>query len=123
MTKTKAFWGAVALVAVTYITLLATVANAGDDSKGTIPVQTNTERCVCSLRPRAKYAVQCTVDTYIKNSAHGDAGAVPTTSNAVLVPAQALYDTPTTGNEACVCALGASADGGCNLFLFRNPAE
>lgn len=112
--------GAAVVLAVVF--LMIPVAEAGDDYKTAITTATTHSQCACGLKPRAKYAVQCTTDSYVGLSEHGDAGQVASATN-VKAAADALYNVPTTGSQVCICALAVGSAGSCKVYLYRNPSE
>lgn len=113
----------IALVLAAFIATTALLALAGDD-----PVQaiayTSTQTCSSALRPKTKYAVQCTTDCYVRmqTATTADAGMSVNTSS-VLVAAGKLYDTPTTALQVYLCVVQSAASGTANIFINRGPNE
>ena len=113
----------IALVLAAFIATTALLALAGDD-----PVQSvaysSTQGCSSALRPKTKYAVQCSSDCYVRmqTATTADAGMSVNTVS-VKVAADKLYDTPTTSGQVYLCVVQVSASGTANIFLNRGPNE
>lgn len=112
----------IAVIAAT-ATLVAFVALAGDDPRAQV-AYTATQGCTAALRPKTKYAVQCTTDCYVRvqEVSTADAGMSVNTSSVKLL-ADKLYDTPTTSTQVYICAVRVSASGTMNVFIYRGPNE
>jgi hypothetical protein len=113
----------IALVLAAFIATTALLALAGDD-----PVQSvaysSTQGCSSALRPKTKYAVQCSSDCYVRMQTATTADAGMSVNNvSVKVAADKLYDTPTTSGQVYLCVVQVSASGTANIFLNRGPNE
>lgn len=100
---------------------------AGDDPAFQLTMSAdagNGAECTAVLRPKTKYAVQPTVDTYVRVSPVGDGGTTAT-SSSVKVAAGKLYDTPTTQTQRYICGKPVSAGAASTLngFIYRGPTE
>jgi hypothetical protein len=113
----------IALLLSAFVVTVSLLSFAGDD-----PVQaiayTSTQTCSSALRPKTKYAVQCTTDCYVRmqTATTADAGMSVNTSS-VLVAAGKLYDTPSTSLQVYLCVVQSAASGTANIFINRGPNE
>ncbi len=99
--------------------LVASFAFAGDDYAGQTIAYTGTAACSTALRPKTRYAIQCTTDCRVKMSTTGTA-ADTASATSVLVAAGKLYDTPTTSGQTFICVIQSTAGG--NMFIYLNRA-
>lgn len=92
---------------------------AGDDLVQAVSVVST--GCSQQLAQRRNYAVACKGDAYVKVSS--SATDYPTT-DAVKIPADKLYDTPTTvdGTYICFRIVDASTKN-CSVFINRKSNE
>lgn len=86
--------------------------------------------CTGTLRPKAKYAIQCNERAFVHastgtaNIADGGAGSDPATSADVLVPPFGLFDIETVKENTRICIIASDAGTvSCNVFLHRNAQE
>lgn len=106
-------------------------ARAGDDPVSQLTFSADAgagNECSAALRPKTHYAVQTTVDVYVRVSApiQSDGGTLdPATSANVKIAAGKLYDLWTTQTQTriCVKAVTAGASASLNIFQFRGPQE
>jgi hypothetical protein len=102
------------------LTLVASAALAGDDYVATV-AYTGTAACSSALKPRTNYAVICTTDCYVRVTS--DTTNATATTNSVLVSANKLYDTPTTGTQTFLCAIQSASAGNMRIFQFRSKDQ
>lgn len=107
--------------------MFAGAAQAGDDPVFQLVMSADAgsgAECTGILQAKTRYAVQPTVDTYVRVSLNGDAG-VTATSASVKVAAGKLYDTPTTATQRYICGkpVSAGAQSALNGFINRGPTE
>lgn len=98
------------------LALAASVSFAGDDPVAQVSY-TGTAACSSALRPKKRYAVQCTTDCYVRVTK--DTTNATATSNSVKLAADKLYDIQTTAEQVYICAIQVSASGSAKIFLFR----
>lgn len=105
------------------IVAIAAYSEAGDDYVASV-AYTGTQGCTAQLRPKARYAVRCTSDCYVRMqpAATADAG-MSVNTNSMLLSAGKLYDTPTTYDQQYICAVQSSASGTMHVYLYRGPTE
>lgn len=113
-----------ALTLAAFLVTSAFIALAGDDPVTQI-AYTDTQICSSALRPKTKYAVQCTTDCYVRMQAGNvaDAGVSVGSATSVKLAADKLYDTPTTSDLVRVCVVRVSSSGTAKLFINRGPNE
>lgn len=111
----KILLGVLSFVAV----VAAHQAFAGDDLVQAVSVVST--GCSQQLAARRNYAVACKGDAYVKvSSTNTD---YPTT-DAVKVPADKLYDTPTTQESTYICfRIVDASTKNCSVFINRKANE
>lgn len=100
------------------LALVATLALAGDEPVSQT-AYTGTQGCTAILRPKARYAVQCTTDCHIRVTA-STSGQPATTAASVKIAADKLYDVYTTSTKRYICAIQASSGGNLKVFLYED---
>ena len=103
--------------------LVASYAHAGDDYRQRLVADGRTSTCSTILRPKTKYVIQCSQAAQVAVTANPDGGI--TANNSFKIPADALYDIPTTADQHYICVVGAAAvsDAGCIIGINRNVTE
>ena len=104
-------------------------AAAGDDPAGQVAYSAAVG-CSGKLRPKTKYAVQCTTDCFVRvvreinGVAASDGGVMSVNATtSILLAAGKLYDTPTTYDNLYICIVQSAASGSAKLFINRGPTE
>lgn len=112
-----------ALLLSAFILTTSLLSLAGDDPVQSI-AYTSTQACSSALRPKTKYAVQCTTDCYVRMQTATTADAGMSVNNvSVKLAADKLYDTPTTSAQVYLCVVQSAASGTANIFINRGPNE
>lgn len=101
--------------------LAAPFALAGDEPRQQV-AYTGTQGCTTILRPNTRYSVQPTTDAYVRVT--NDTTNAPATSTvAVKITADKLYDVFTTTTKRYVCCIQVSAGGTCKLFEYEDGSK
>lgn len=134
MNNQKLVVAGVIVAAVTTFLIWPQEAVAGDDPVAQV-AYTSAAACSAKLRPKTKYAVQCTTDCYVRlvqewTAADGglnpinDGGvAAVTSTTSILLGAGKLYDAPTTYDTRYICVVRSASDGTAKIFINRGPTE
>lgn len=103
--------------------LITSHAYAGDDYQQRLVADGRTSTCSTILRPKTKYAVQCSQASYVAVTANPDGGI--TANTALKIAADAIYDVPTTYDQKYICVVGVASvsDAGCIIAINRNTTE
>ena len=101
-------------------------AQAGDDPVTQLGLSADAganSECTAALRPNTHYAVQPTVNVYVRVSTAS--GSEAATSANVRVDANKLYDVYTTTTQTKICCkpVAAGAASTCNVFRYSSVRE
>lgn len=112
--------------ALTLAILFAPSAQAGDDPVTQLTLSADAgagAECTAILQPKTHYAVQPTVNVYVRVSSDGS--SVTATSASVRVDSGKLYDVWTTATQRYICCkpVAAGAASACNVFKYREGRE
>ncbi len=98
----------------------ASFALAGDEPVTQV-AYTGTQGCTAILRPKVRYAVQCTTACYVRVTANTTSQPA-TAAGSVYVDANKLYDVYTTSTKRYICAIQSASGGNLKVFLYEDNA-